>query len=98
MTVTAETLVSIPEDVLFRELDGEAIILNLAKGLYFGLDPVGTRIWIVLAESSSVGRAIEVLTGEYDVEPAVAAQDVVELVSTLRDQGLLIVNAVPTPR
>ena len=98
MTVTAETLVSIPEDVLFRELDGEAIILNLAKGLYFGLDPVGTRIWMVLAESSSVGRAIEVLTGEYDVGPAVAAQDVVELVSTLRDQGLLIVNAVPTPR
>lgn len=98
MTVTAETLVSIPEDVLFRELDGEAIILNLAKGLYFGLDPVGTRIWMVLAESSSVGRAIEVLAGEYDVEPAVAAQDVVELVSTLRDQGLLIVNAVPTPR
>lgn len=89
MNVSVETLVSIPEDVLFRELDGEAIILNLAKGVYFGLDVVGTRIWMTLAESSSVRRAIEVMTAEYDVEPAVAAQDVLDLVSELRDQGLI---------
>jgi hypothetical protein len=95
MSVSADAMVSIPEDVLFRELDGEAIILNLAKGLYYGLDAVGTRIWIVLAESSSVGRAIDVMTAEYEVDPAVAAQDVVELVSVLRDQGLLVVNAPP---
>jgi len=92
MSVSVETLVSVPEDVLFRELDGEAIILNLAKGVYFGLDAVGTRIWMVLSESSSVRRAIDVLTAEYDVEPAVAAHDVVELVATLRDQGLIIVS------
>jgi hypothetical protein len=97
MSVSSEATVSIPEDVLFRELDGEAIILNLAKGLYYGLDAVGTRIWIVLAESSSVGRAIDVMTAEYDVDPAVAAQDVVELVSVLRDQGLLLVNTPPNP-
>ena len=95
MSVSAQAIVSIPEDVLFRELDGEAIILNLAKGLYFGLDAVGTRIWMVLDESSSVGRAIEVMTAEYDVDPAVAAQDVLELVSALRDQGLILVNPAP---
>ena len=89
MSVSAETLVSVPEDVLFRELDGEAIILNLAKGLYFGLDAVGTRIWIVLAESASVRRAIDAITAEYDVEPAVAAQDVLDLVSKLNDLGLV---------
>lgn len=89
MSVSAETLVSVPEDVLFRELDGEAIILNLAKGLYFGLDAVGTRIWIVLAESASVRRAIDAITAEYDVEPAVAAQDVLDLVSKLSDLGLV---------
>ena len=97
MSISATALVSIPEDVLFRELDGEAIILNLANALYFGLDPVGTRIWTVLAESSSVSRAIEVLTAEFDVEPVVAAQDVIELVSALRDQGLIVVNPASNP-
>jgi hypothetical protein len=89
MTVFGEGLVSVPDDVLFRELDGEAIILDLAKGVYFGLDVVGTRIWMVLAESASVRRAIDAVVAEYDVEPAVAAQDVLDLVSELRDRGLI---------
>lgn len=36
--------VRIRDDVLSRDLQGEAVILNLNTGLYFGLDPVGTRI------------------------------------------------------
>jgi len=97
MSVSATALVSIPEDVLFRELDGEAIILHLTRGMYFGLDAVGTRVWMVLAESSSVGRAIDVLTAEYDVDSDVATGDVLELVSTLSDQGLVVVNPPSSP-
>jgi hypothetical protein len=34
----------VPDDVLFRDLDGEAVILNLRTGTYFGLDELGTRM------------------------------------------------------
>ena len=36
--------VQISEDAVFRELDGEAVILNLDTGIYFGLNRTGTRI------------------------------------------------------
>lgn len=87
--VSLDASVFVPEDVIFRDLDGEAIILNLASGVYFGLDEVGTRVWLLLAESSSIRRAIEMMRDQYDVDPAVLERDVLELVSQLTDKGLV---------
>jgi hypothetical protein len=91
-TVSLDTSISVPEDVIFRELDGEAIILDLASGTYFGLDEVGTRLWMLLTESSSIRRVVEVMAGEYVVESAQLERDVLELVSQLVDRGLVKVN------
>lgn len=87
--VSLDASVAIPEDVIFRELDGEAIILNLATGTYFGLDEVGTRVWMLLTESSNIRRVIDVMTGEYDVKSVELERDVLELVSQLSDKGLV---------
>lgn len=87
--VSLDASVSIPDDVIFRDLDGEAIILNLASGIYFGLDEVGTRVWMLLTESSSLRRVIDVMTGEYDVESSELERDVRELISRLSDKGLV---------
>jgi hypothetical protein len=91
--VQLDASVSIPDDVIFRDLDGEAIILNLASGMYFGLDEVGTRAWMLLAESSSIRRVVEVMKDEYDVDAAVLERDVLELVSQLTDKGLVTLIA-----
>ena len=37
-------------DVVFRDLEGEAVILDLASGTYFGLNEVGTRVWRMVDE------------------------------------------------
>jgi len=87
--VSLDASISIPDDVIFRELEGEAIILNLATGTYFGLDEVGTRVWMLLTESSSIRRVIDVMVGEYEVESAELERDVLELVSQLSDKGLV---------
>jgi hypothetical protein len=88
-----DSAVSIPEDVMFRELEGEAIILNLATGMYFGLDAVGTRAWMLLAESGSVRRAVDAMAGEYDVDRATLERDILDLVSVLLDKGLVTPKA-----
>jgi hypothetical protein len=41
---TLNSTLRVPDDVLFRDLDGEAVILNLRTGTYFGLDEVGMRM------------------------------------------------------
>jgi hypothetical protein len=90
--VSLETLLVVPEDVIFRELDGEAIILNLATGMYFGLDEIGTRVWALVASSGTLGDAVDVLTAEYDVDRPALERDVLELAGQLLDKGLVSVK------
>jgi len=90
-------IIKISDDVVFRDLAGEAVILNLATGTYFGLDEVGTRIWYVLAEHGSKDKVIEVLLGEYKVEEEQLRHDVDQLIQQLSDKGLVTTDAEQTP-
>jgi hypothetical protein len=90
--VSLETLLVVPEDVIFRELDGEAIILNLATGMYFGLDEVGTRVWALVAAAGTLGHAVDTLADEYDIDRPALERDVLELAGQLLDKGLVSVK------
>jgi hypothetical protein len=81
--------VSVAPDVLFRLLGEEAVLLNLKTELYLGLDPVGTRMWKVLTESTSIQGAYETLLQEYDVEPARLQSDLNDFLDRLVEQSLI---------
>jgi Coenzyme PQQ synthesis protein D (PqqD) len=49
------------------DLAGEAVILSLKSGRYFGLDEVGARVWNLLQESTTVGAVLDTVLAEYDV-------------------------------
>jgi len=84
-----EARVNIPGDVLFHELDGEAVLLNLQTGKYFGLDPMGTRIWQYLVEYGSPGTVYNKLLEEYDVDAERLRADLLALVDQLEAHGLI---------
>ena len=81
---------AISEGVAFRELDGEAVILSLDSGTYFGLDRLGTRIWRLIEEHGCLSEVSRSLLDEYDVSPSILEADVSRLVSTLVEKGLLV--------
>jgi len=89
---TLESRISVPKDVLFRELSGEAVILNLETGKYYGLDEVGTRMWTLLAQHGHVEPAYRALLDEYDVTEERLQQDLLSLVNELVSHGLLQVD------
>ena len=91
--VSLDTSLVVPDDVIFRELDGEAIILNLATGMYFGLDQVGTRLWALITDAGTLRQAVDVMAGEYEVDRPVLEGDVLELVGGLLEKGLFRVKA-----
>lgn len=80
----------IKEDVVLSQaLAGEMVLLNLATGAYFGLDPVGTRIWQLIQEHSHLQHVLALLLEEFDVEEECCRTDLLQLVSTLCSHGLL---------
>jgi len=90
---TLQSKIAIPEDVMFREVKGEAVILNIANGKYYGLDDVGTRMWMLLSEHLCLEPAYQALLEEYDVQPAVLQADLIRLVDELAAQGLVALDA-----
>ena len=81
------------DDVLHQELSGETVLLNLKTEHYFGLDPVGTRIWQVVGETASAEAVVKQLLEEYDVEEPQLRSDVERLLSELATAGLLLSEA-----
>lgn len=93
-------LVQVPKDVVCREIHGEAVLLNLATGIYFGLDPVGTRVWQLIGEQGSTEKIAEAMLAEYEVDDRRLRQDLDDLIRQLRDKGLVTTDGeqAPPPR
>lgn len=83
--------IHINEGVLFQELQGEAVLLNVNSGVYFGLDAVATRIWQLLAEHKTLPEIATAITAAYDVTAERCQVDVLALVEQLEAQGLITI-------
>lgn len=82
--------VSIPQDVMARAVGEELVILNLKTGSYFGLNPLGARIWHHLSQPKSIGGVCAALCQEYDAPREQIEGDVRALVEDLLEQELVI--------
>ena len=87
----------IADDVVFRDLAGESVLLNLSTSTYFGLDAVGTRLWHLIAEHGSTAVVLETLLAEYDVDALRLQKDLDALIDQLLAKKLLTTDAEQTP-
>lgn len=86
-----DTTFSIPAQVIARTIGGETVILDLESGTYFGLDPVGARIWQLLESGKSLAEACDVMVEEYDVTRDVIQHDALALAGDLVANKLVTV-------
>ncbi|HEY6507112.1 MAG TPA: PqqD family protein [Vicinamibacterales bacterium] len=91
--MTDAARLAIHPSVVFRELDGEAVLLNLDSGVYYGLDAVGTRVWALVVEHGTARGVCDQMEKEYAVSPEVLERDVDRLITEMRDKGLLVTVA-----
>jgi hypothetical protein len=90
--ISRDSSVKVREDVISRELEGEAVILNLETGTYFGLNEVGTRIWSLLQEHGSLSKVLDTIQQEYEATPQVLESDLFRLIEELRAKGLVSIS------
>jgi hypothetical protein len=86
--ISLASRVKINQEVLFQELQGEAVLLNLKSGVYLGLDSVGTRIWNLLQQRPLLQDVRDAILQEYDVSAEQCERDLLRLVSKMEQQGL----------
>ena len=63
-----------PDEVAAKVVQDEAIIINLATGVYYSMDAVGAAAWSLLETTGDVERTVDALVAAYDVDPAAVSQ------------------------
>jgi len=89
--------IRIHPDVIWRDVDGEIVLLNVVTGQYFGLDEIGSRVWVLLQQDGEAGTPVGTLQArvlaEFDVDEPTAHADLTALIQQLLEQQLVTVGA-----
>jgi len=89
VTLAFESRIVASKDQVSCDLAGEAAILNLKNSVYYGLDPVGARVWNLIQEPKNLAEIRDTLLGIYDVDSLKLESDLRALLTELAEQGLI---------
>jgi hypothetical protein len=90
--LSVESIVVAATDQVSCDLGGEAAILNIKNGVYYGLDPIGAQVWNLIQKPHRVAEIREAVVRDYDVEPERCERDVITLLESLLAEGLIEVQ------
>jgi hypothetical protein len=85
-----------PPEVLSRVLDGEAVLLHLGSGTYFGMNEVASRAWELIQKAPTVAELMSQLLEEFEVEEGQLGRDIDEFVAKLLEAKLVVIEPGPT--
>jgi hypothetical protein len=88
MSFTGETMIAQSGTALSTMVDGEAVLIGIETGRYYGLDAVGTAIWNRVQQPCSFDDLCAGLAEEFDGDPAVIADETRAFVDLLVARGL----------
>lgn len=92
MEFTESVVVEAVDHQTSAEVEDENVILDLENGVYYGLNPVGARIWKGIQEPSPVGEIVSKIAAEYDVGYEQCFEDVASLLRDLEENDLIVVE------
>jgi len=92
MHLSEETRIVSSHQHVWCNLDGEAAILALKNGIYYGLDLVGARIWNLIQRPRTLSELRDILILEYDVDAVRLESDIRDLLSELADNQLVEIS------
>jgi Coenzyme PQQ synthesis protein D (PqqD) len=90
--LSERSIVVATRDQVSSDLGGEVAILDLAGGMYYGLDTVGARVWELVQKPIEVNQIQETIVEEYDADRAHIERDVLAFLQHLADEGLVEVR------
>lgn len=80
------------DDVVAKIMDGEAVIINLATGVYYSMDGIGTTVWSRIEDGLSLRAIVAEVASRYDVTTERAGEDVLRLANELIAEDLVAIG------
>jgi PqqD family protein of HPr-rel-A system len=80
-------------NTLSSTIDDEVVMMNSEKGMYYNLDPIGSRIWALLETPQTLESLCAQLMEEYEIDQATCQQETEEFLQSLAERGLVQMTA-----
>ena len=90
--ITEGSVIVATDRQVSSDLGGEAVILHLGSGVYFGLNSVGASIWALLREPRTVRELEKAVLAEYAVDAERCRSDILRLLRSLEAEDLVEVR------
>lgn len=89
--INLKTTIKHNPELVSTDVDGEKVMMSIENGEYFGLDPVGSRIWELIENPIRVESLVNLLVDEFDVTKEQCEIDTLEFLNELMEKKLLII-------
>jgi hypothetical protein len=76
--------------LMHETIDGETIMINVATGTYYSLDPIGSQIWRALELGASFDEIVDLLVDRYPGPRKQIEAGVADLLAQLREEELVV--------
>src|SRR5438128_11690638 len=90
--LTRSSRLVLSPDVVFAEVDGDTVLLDGRSGVYYALNQIGTRVWMLASGGAAMGDVHEALLAEYEVSSDELWADLTKLVGELQDSTLVTIE------
>lgn len=76
-------------DVVYQEVEGDAVLVHLQTNRIYALNRTGARLWHFLTAGHDADGIVQELAREFDVDPAEVELEVNALLEHLAAENLL---------
>ena len=87
--LTRDTLIARASGLLMAEVDGETVLMSVARGSYFGLAATAEDIWRRLDGAVRAGDLVDALAATYDGDAARIEADTLVFLDRMAAAGLI---------
>jgi hypothetical protein len=96
MKISTDSVVVAVKSQVSCQVDAETVVLHFDKGLYFGLNEVGTLIWNQVQQPRKVREICDAILREYNVSREQCERDLFTVLGDLSEKGLVEVRDAAT--
>ncbi|MBU1708814.1 MAG: PqqD family protein [Proteobacteria bacterium] len=79
----------INEELTWRDVDDQMVVLHLPTGKYYTFNEIGRVIWLSLTENKAEEEIIKIIIKEYEVSPEQAQKDIDHFIAGLSASALV---------
>lgn len=77
------------DEIIWRVVDDEALILNTSNGYYFSMNGTATEAWCLLNEGKEINEVAGILAERYEIDIESAKADLEALLVELKKEQIV---------